>query len=369
MPSLSVSKLVLSRTPIHVGPAVPAGHDRLGTITFARTQMTHYRICIQTSFAIAMVLSATIAIACNVPVFRYALERWRPDLCEVIVFHDGKLSDEQEQQLQALEKETIDQGGAANAEIRRSQIGTETDQKRKELWTSLRGQPQVALPYIMMRTALGSGELVSHWRGRLEDAPKANLFHSPIRRELARRLLSGDSVVWLMLRSNDPGKNKATRDLLKVELDRLGKKLQLPDGIGLPGSELYAEVPLFLKFTVLEIDPKDPQELLLIKLMTGFESDEKDEPLVAPVFGRGRALEVIPAKQINAGLVEDLTMFLCGACSCQVKERNPGFDLLLSTNWNRELYGEDGETPPAVTTLERTPSTQTLLTIPPGRRK
>ena len=331
--------------------------------------MVRFRVCIQTGIAFAIVLNATIAIACNVPVFRYALERWRPDLCEVVVFHDGKLSDQQEQQLQTLEKETIDKGGAANAEIRRSHIGAETDPKRKELWTSLSGQSQVELPYIVMRTALGSGELVNHWRGRLEDAPKANLFHSPIRRELARRLLSGDSVVWLMLKSNDLVKNKLTRDLLSMELDRLGKKLQLPDGIGLPGSELYAEVPLFLKFTVLEIDPKDPNEQLLIKLMSGFESDEKDEPLVAPVFGRGRALEVIPAKQINTGLIEDLTMFLCGACSCQVKERNPGFDLLLSTNWNRELYGEDGETPPGVTTLERTPSTQTLLTIPPGRKK
>lgn len=331
--------------------------------------MIRYRTCIQTAFTIAIVFSATIAIACNVPVFRYALERWRPDLCEVIVFHDEKLSGEQEQQLQALEKETIDKGGAANAEIIRSQIGTETDQKRKELWTTLRGQSQVELPYIVMRTALGSGELVNHWRGRLADASKANLFHSPIRRELARRLLSGDSVVWLMLKSSDLAKNKVTRDLLTVELNRLGKTLQLPDGIGLPGSELYAEVPLFLKFTVLELDPKDPSEQLLIRLMLGFETDAKDEPLVAPVFGRGRALEVIPAKQINAGLIEDLTIFLCGACSCQVKERNPGFDLLLATNWNRELYGEEGETPPAVTTLERTPSTQTFLTIPPGRKK
>ena len=113
--------------------------------------MVRYRVCIQTGIAFAIVLSATIAFACNVPVFRYALERWRPDLCEVIVFHDGKLSDQQEQKLQTLEKETIDKGGAANAEIRRSHIGAETDPKRKELWTSLSGQSQVELPYFVMR--------------------------------------------------------------------------------------------------------------------------------------------------------------------------------------------------------------------------
>jgi len=80
-------------------------------------------------------------------------------------------------------------------------------------------------------------------------------------------------------------------------------------------------------------------------------------------------LEVISAKQLNAGLIEDLTMFLCGACSCQVKERNPGFDLLLATNWNIELYGEEGEAPPAVSNLERTPTKPTPLTIPPGRKR
>ncbi len=331
--------------------------------------MIQYRNCLRTSIATMFALSATIAIACNVPVFRYALERWRPDHCQVIVFHGGKLSDDQEQLVQSLEKECIDKGGAANAEIVRSQIGKDEEKKRNELWSTLRDQPQVTLPYVVIRTSLGSGELVNHWRGSLEDAPKANLFHSPIRRELSRRLLAGDSVVWLMLKSNDAKKDQAIRNLLTVELDRLIKKLQLPDGIGLPGSELYAEVPLLLKFTILEMDPKDPKEQLLIKLMTGFESDVQTEPLLAPVFGRGRALEVIPAKQMNEGLIEDLTMFLCGACSCQVKERNPGFDLLLSTNWNQELYGDDGETPPPVTTLERAPSKPTLLTIPPGRKK
>ena len=49
---------------------------------------------------------------------------------------------------------------------------------------------------------------------------------------------------------------------------------------------------------------------------------------------------------MNADLIHDLTEFLCGACSCQVKEQNPGFDLLLSTNWAEALFGEDSDGPP-----------------------
>src|SRR5688572_4540223 len=33
-----------------------------------------------------------IAEACNVPVFRFALERWRPDPYRVVLFHRGELS-------------------------------------------------------------------------------------------------------------------------------------------------------------------------------------------------------------------------------------------------------------------------------------
>ena len=331
--------------------------------------MAPYRFLFRTCIATTIVLSATIAVACNIPVFRYALERWRPDQCQIIVFHDADFSTQQEQQLQTLEKGTMGSGGSANAEIIRSRVGSEKDRNRRELWESLGTKPGIALPHMVIRTSLGTGELVTHWSGSLQDALNAKLFDSPARRELARRLLAGDSVVWLMLNSEDSVKNKATRQLLSGELERLGKSLKLPDGIGLPGSELYAEVPLFLKFTILEIDPKDPAEQLLVKLMSGFDDAAKREPLVAPVFGRGRALEVISAKQLNAGLIEDLTMFLCGACSCQVKERNPGFDLLLATNWNVELYGEEGEAPPAVTSLERTPTKPTPLTIPPGRKR
>ena len=331
--------------------------------------MLPYRFLFRACVAAVISVSATIAIACNVPVFRYALERWRPDLCQVLVFHEADFSAQQEQQLLTLEKDTAGNGGTANAEIVRSKVGSEKDRSRKELWESLRTKPGVALPYVVIRTALGTGELVTHWSGPLQDATKAKLFDSPVRRELSRRLLAGDSVVWLMLKSEDENKNRATRELLSVEFERLSKSLKLPEGIGLPGSELYAEVPLFLKFTILEIDPNDPAEQLLLKLLSGFEFDTKSEPLVAPVFGRGRALEVISAKQLNAGLIEDLTLFLCGACSCQVKERNPGFDLLLATNWNIELYGEESEAPPAVTNLERTPTKPTPLTIPPGKKR
>jgi hypothetical protein len=33
-------------------------------------------------------------------------------------------------------------------------------------------------------------------------------------------------------------------------------------------------------------------------------------------------------------VIEQAAKFLCGACSCLVKEQNPGFDLLLTSDWD-----------------------------------
>lgn len=111
------------------------------------------------------------------------------------------------------------------------------------------------------------------------------------------------------------------------------------------------------------------EELFFKNWLRGFYGVEKSEhePLVVPVFGRGRALEVIPASSVNDALIEDLTLFLCGACSCQVKDMNPGFDLLLDAQWETDLFGEDGLVPsPEPPKMQQSP---VLLQIPPGRRK
>lgn len=318
--------------------------------------------------ALMFVCMGAIASACNIPVFRYALERWRPDTCEMIVFYDT-LTPQNHAKLETIRNACVERGGSANLEVKLSHVTSETAESRRDLWATLSENQKPKLPYVLIRSSLGSGKTVTHWYGSLQELP-GNVEQSPARRELTKRLMRGDSVVWLILKSKDSQKNESIRQRLKSQLDQLSQRLELPEGIGLPGSELFSEVPLFLKFSILEIDPQDESERLLVRMMAGFEPDNQDEPLVAPVFGRGRVLEVIRASQLDSGLIGDLTMFLCGACSCQVKERNPGFDLLLSIDWNKELYGDNGSVPPAVTSLERAPTKpQEPISIPPGRRK
>ena len=325
---------------------------------------------------LCLLLSGRESWCCNIPVFRYALERWKTDPTEIVIFHDGKLTAEEQEAVAKLKAATSENKGFANARVV-DLVTTELERsgelpQRKEyadLFASL--EPDVTLPYVVVRTAVGRGRKVNQLRGNLEALASWSLFESPTRKRLCERLLHGDAVVWLLLTSGVAERDQAAKKLMMEEFQDLVKRVELPDGIGLPGSELHSEVPLLVQFSVLEVDPTDVREHYLTTLLGGLRPDavEDGQPLLVPVFGRGRALEVIPADQLDGQLVEDLTLFLSGACSCQVKEQNPGFDLLISKDWETELFGVDGPRPPPAKPVGNSVKSPQLLSIPPGRNR
>jgi hypothetical protein len=64
---------------------------------------------------------------------------------------------------------------------------------------------------------------------------------------------------------------------------------------------------------------------------------------VVPVIGRGRAVSAIPASRVAEDTVEAFAEFICGQCSCEVKEQNPGIDLLMAADW--DVIFADGADP------------------------
>jgi len=50
---------------------------------------------------------------------------------------------------------------------------------------------------------------------------------------------------------------------------------------------------------------------------------------------------------LNEGFIEDVTHFLLGSCSCEVKAQNPGWDLLLNVDWDEALKKAGGTSLPA----------------------
>ena len=56
--------------------------------------------------------------ACNIPVFRYALQRWEPDNYELVVLHRQSLNDEQLELLRSLEVAREDPVSPVNINVR-----------------------------------------------------------------------------------------------------------------------------------------------------------------------------------------------------------------------------------------------------------
>ncbi len=313
-----------------------------------------------TFFAAAQPLSA-----CSIPVFRFALERWAPDLFEVSVFYRGPLSDSDEQRVTRLEDQAVRNGGHLNLEVVRCHLEEEVPADLLAVWKSLNDAP---LPTVVVRTPRKATGQTIVWRGRLNEPFLNALATSRARREIAQRLLQGDSVVWLFVRGKDLKQANRTRKSLDTALEQVAEQIELPAGIGRPGSELLAKVPLRLKFSVVELsaDSRDEQVLLQLLRSALSQPPSAGDSLIAPVFGRGRVLNVQSARDLEPEAISDLTTYLCSACSCQVKQQNPGFDLLCEMNWDERLFGETSDPASDTASDFTTDSEPTLVAIPSG---
>jgi hypothetical protein len=206
--------------------------------------------------------------------------------------------------------------------------------------------------------------------GPLNGSAVDRLLVSPVRVELAKRLLSGDSVVWLVIGSEDKAKDDAVAKLLDEQLKRLGKELKLPEIQAEDQRVLAAaQPPLKMAFSMLRMDRNDPREQLLVSLLlpAGVSKDVKGAgPVVVPVFGRGRGLALLPGKDLTAEMIEDMATFLVGECSCTRKADSRGLDILMSADWEGLITGQISlaEAFPKLTTPAALIEAQKALTIP-----
>lgn len=322
---------------------------------------------------LAFFASVTALPACSIPVFRFALERWSPDLFEVSVFYRGALNDSDQKRLNQLEDWAVHNGGNVNLEVVRCNLDEQVPEDLLALWKSLK---DASLPTIVVRTPRKSSGQQIVWQGRLSDPFLDDLATSPARHEITRRLLSGDSIVWLLVRGTDEEIAARARQTLDSAIAQISDEIELPPGVGSPGSELRTRIPLHLRFTVLEISADSRVEKVLVRLLHGSlrKSARSTESYVVPIFGRGRVLDVLPARELESESIGDLTRYLCGACSCQVKQQNPGFDLLCAMNWEGRLFDENVDSAQIASTesvqlvTESTGDSEpVVIAIPPGQ--
>ncbi|HPA17756.1 MAG TPA: hypothetical protein PLU30_08405 [Verrucomicrobiae bacterium] len=293
-------------------------------------------------FGILLVpLVITTVPACDVPVFRYALERWRSDVYQLVVLHRGPLATADQARVEALREESVDGSGHCNLDVISADIANDKSVAPRDLW-KLQNQKDAALPWAVLLAPAQRDTPATVWAGPLAEADPARLLDSPARRELVKRLAAGESVVWILLTSGKAKADAQAAKLIGEKTKLLEQELRLPAGIGQPGSEVFSEIPLRIKFSTLQIARDDPAERVLIDMLMAGQPSLAEEmgPLAFASFGRARILGGIGGEDMSEDVIIEASSMLCGPCSCQMKEMNPGYDLLTRANWDDLITGE-----------------------------
>ena len=284
----------------------------------------------------------SVVWACNVPVFRYALEHWHPDAYRAVIFHRGPMSKENEELLAALRTES--ESILLNMTFRTVDLDQAPDAVDEQLLDLATRLPKVSqqtpdFPHLVIQYPAYLQLDQPVWSGTFKESDLSSLLDSPARQTVIQRLTAGQTAVWLLVECGDPVQNDEAAAKLEVELKELSRSLKLPVLTDSPEDVIQDGPPVRLEFSLLRLRREDPAELHLITLLLGCEADlvTLDEPMVFPIFGRCRALLPLVGPGISAENIRSSAAFLAGACSCQVKELNPGFDLLIKANWKELL--------------------------------
>ncbi len=264
-------------------------------------------------------------LGCTIPVYRYALERWDLGDYEVRVFHRGPLPAD----LQAAVKRW-QHSHHGNMEISTVDLDGKLTPELRQLWQKQEGR--ATLPWLVVR--LPGTEADPAWAGSCTPATLAAVADSPARQRIVAALSRAETAVFVLLGGGDAAADAAAGKLVADELRQLEKGMKLPEQ-SKDGPQLRLPLPLQVRFTLLPLRRDDPAEQAFITMLLATEEglDRIKGPILFPIFGRGRALGSLYGKDLNAGEVFQVAHFLCKECSCQLKELNPGTDLLIRADW------------------------------------
>jgi hypothetical protein len=301
-------------------------------------------------------LLSPAARACTVPVFRYALERWPADPYDLLIFHGGPLSDEESARVNAIRERALDERSPGNLQVRLVDLETTLPAAARKFWDKHQGD---TLPWGVLLYPMRAESREVIWRGPITTSTAGLLLDSPKRREIARRILEGDSVVWVLLESGNKTRDEAAATTLATQLAEFEDMLELPFGLDeeeeeegdfadvelidpgvLNPSSMLSTLPLHIAFSMIRVTRDDPSERLLVDMLTRTEPDLVEYtsmPMAFAIFGRGRALPALVGRGINRNMIGGASQFLTGACSCEIKAFCPGTDLLMAVNWEGVL--------------------------------
>ena len=103
-----------------------------------------------------------------------------------------------------------------------------------------------------------------------------NLIDSPVRKQIYKDILDGNTAVWILLESGDKEKDDNAANFLETYLKELEGTLKLPDPVEGNNYVDDSESEIYegkIKFSLHRISRDDPQEQFTIQMFLNTESD------------------------------------------------------------------------------------------------
>ena len=308
---------------------------------------SHHFLC-RLLFAVILLLSVRSVIACKLPVFRYALERWGVDQYRLVALVSDPSQASVREALETLEERRASQWNAKIEIVNLNEMS-------EDQWWLFEGLDDGAKDQLQVYFPTGKGEDRLGWSGELNTDSVKQWTSSPIRDSLVMDLANGVSAVWLLVEGDDPAVNDQLEKDLRETLERANRDIKIPEGVIAPDEAaqyfqenpgasmddvLRCAVPLKVEFQMRRLSQKDKREAATIAILRSLGVNEGEAWLV-PVFGRGRMLDAIPAEPYPSDVILKACQYMVGECSCTVKAQNPGVDLLLNVDWQQKLGVEE----------------------------
>ncbi len=311
--------------------------------------MIAWRVSIRAWLPAILCLAASSAIACKLPVFRYALERWPVDRYRMVAMIDGQSSDQVDAALDQLQKIG---SSHANVDVQTIDLSKLSDE---QFWQLEGWESEQELPVLQVFFPERDGQRLLCWSGPLTPSSVRSWRDSELRRQIVGDITSGASAVWILVEGTDTKQNQQMAAELKSALARASQEISIPAGVidrqdaanylreNLDASMddvLRSDIPLKIDFVSRRLavsNTKEPAMRAMILAGSGGRNLTPDQAFVVPVFGRGRMIEPLTTDRFSEESVIAACRYLVGECNCTVKSLNPGVDLILDTDWRQHI--------------------------------
>lgn len=278
------------------------------------------------------------------PVFRYALERWPPRVFSAVIVHRGPLPAELKRAAAGLSTNFLDV-----VFVDRASPGL----LPRDVADVAASIPESRIPWLLLLRTGDEGK-TKVWAGPLNLKTIDLLSRAPERREIARRILWGDSAVWVVLKGASTTENAAALELVaRAASDAEAERPQVP-GPGEKSSDAPVVSPLVstrISFSVLALPFDSEAASLLREFLAPLvpANVSRRDVLAVLFFGCGRALAVRGGESLTREQLLADCAFVVGNCSCQVKAENPGLDVYFPVRWSS---GSDSSFPSGSLSIE-----------------